>query len=97
MSCEICGRSSCTRSFHSLEAQEEFDTKTGRYATDEEQECRKCAGVMKEGTALLSTFVSGMPDFPGDTEGVTMHEGGQGVLVRCLKCEDCGYSVTIGE
>jgi hypothetical protein len=26
MSCEICGRSSCTRSFHSLKAQEDFDT-----------------------------------------------------------------------
>lgn len=25
MSCEICGRGSCTRSFHSLEAQEEYD------------------------------------------------------------------------
>lgn len=25
MSCEICGRGSCTRSFHSIEAQEEFD------------------------------------------------------------------------
>jgi len=25
MSCEICGRGACTRSFHSLEAQEEFD------------------------------------------------------------------------
>jgi len=25
MSCEICGRSTCTRSFHSLEAQREFD------------------------------------------------------------------------
>jgi hypothetical protein len=25
MSCEICGRSSCTRSFHSLESQNEFD------------------------------------------------------------------------
>lgn len=23
--CEICGKSSCTRSFHSLEAQEKFD------------------------------------------------------------------------
>ncbi len=28
MSCEICGRGSCTRSFHSLEAQEEFDNET---------------------------------------------------------------------
>lgn len=25
MGCEICGRSNCTRSFHSLEAQAEFD------------------------------------------------------------------------
>jgi len=25
MSCEICGRSSCTRSFHSLEEQQNFD------------------------------------------------------------------------
>jgi len=35
MACEICGRSACTRSFHSLEEQEEFDTKTGRYSDDE--------------------------------------------------------------
>lgn len=27
MSCEICGRSSCIRSFHSLEQQERFDKK----------------------------------------------------------------------
>ena len=33
--CEICGRGSCTRSFHSIEEQEEFDTKTGRFAPDE--------------------------------------------------------------
>jgi hypothetical protein len=25
MSCEICGRGNCTRSFHSLESQKEFD------------------------------------------------------------------------
>ncbi len=25
MSCEICGRNSCSRVFHSLESQEEFD------------------------------------------------------------------------
>lgn len=34
--CEICGRSSCTRSFHALSEQEEFDTKTGRYAPEPE-------------------------------------------------------------
>ena len=38
MSCEICGRGACTRSFHSLKEQEEFDTKTGRYAPDTEEE-----------------------------------------------------------
>lgn len=27
MACEICGRNSCTRSFHSLEEQGEFDNK----------------------------------------------------------------------
>jgi len=27
MSCEICGKNSCTRSFHSLEDQSEFDEK----------------------------------------------------------------------
>ena len=36
MACEICRRSSCTRSFHSLSEQEEFDTKTGRYAPEED-------------------------------------------------------------
>jgi len=36
MACEICGRSSCTRCFHSLSEQEEFDTKTGRYAPEED-------------------------------------------------------------
>ena len=32
MSCEICGRNACTRIFHSLEEQEEFDrlNQTGR-------------------------------------------------------------------
>ena len=29
MSCEICGRSSCTRSFHSLEDQEKHDNPEG--------------------------------------------------------------------
>lgn len=36
MACEICGRSSCTRCFHSLSEQDEFDTKTGRYAPEED-------------------------------------------------------------
>ena len=35
MSCKICGRNSCCPSFHSLAEQEEFDTKTGRFAPKE--------------------------------------------------------------
>ena len=38
MGCKICGRSSCTESFHSLEEQEEFETKTGRYAPEDDEE-----------------------------------------------------------
>lgn len=38
MVCEICDKSNCIRSFHSLEEQKEFDTKTGRYAPDEYEE-----------------------------------------------------------
>lgn len=36
MSCELCGRGSCTRSFHSLHDQEDFDNKTGKYAPEED-------------------------------------------------------------
>ncbi len=38
MSCKICQKVGCTESFHSLEEQEEFETKTGRYAPEEEKE-----------------------------------------------------------
>ena len=31
MSCEICGRVSCTRSFHALEEQERHDETYGKY------------------------------------------------------------------
>lgn len=38
MSCEICGRSSYTRSFHSLEEQERFDN---GYADQEDCESKE--------------------------------------------------------
>ena len=34
MACKICGRNSCTECFHSIEEQQEFENKTGRYAPD---------------------------------------------------------------
>lgn len=36
MSCEICGRNSCTRSFHSLREQEAFDSRQGMSSDVEE-------------------------------------------------------------
>lgn len=32
--CEICGKSDCMRCFHSLDEQQEFDNKTGRFAPE---------------------------------------------------------------
>lgn len=53
--------------------------------------CSRCGGQMKPGIALEQTY-TGSPDFPGG-EVVTMSPGGPGRLVRCMKCERCGWSV----
>jgi ssDNA-binding Zn-finger/Zn-ribbon topoisomerase 1 len=55
--------------------------------------CKKCGGEMGLGEAMEMTL-SGVPDFP-DGQVVTMSYGGPGKLVDCLKCLDCGWSVTI--
>jgi len=55
--------------------------------------CRKCNGVMIKSKAIEQTY-TGKPDFIGSSEVVTMSAGGKGKLVDCLKCEDCGWSVT---
>ena len=34
MGCKICGRNSCTSSFHSIEEQTEFEEKTEHYKQD---------------------------------------------------------------
>lgn len=58
--------------------------------------CRKAA--MSYGFALKQTWVSGLPDFPGDSSmiGQTMVVGGPGKLVTCLKCPECGHSILPG-
>ena len=58
--------------------------------------CRKCSGLMKPGVYTAQTF-SGIPDFPGDTHPVTVSPAGPGRLAECLKCDACGWSVTIGK
>ena len=57
-------------------------------------ECKKCSGIMKPSKALAQTFVGGMPDFIGDKHSSTFSAGGTGKLIDCLKCEECGWSVT---
>ena len=36
MACRICGRSSCTESFHSLEEQDKYEEKDGKLVLKEE-------------------------------------------------------------
>lgn len=55
--------------------------------------CRKCGGTMAPSKAIEQTY-TGVPDFPGDDNITTLSQGGPGVLVDCLKCRACGWSVT---
>ena len=55
--------------------------------------CKKCKGTLKPGVAIQQTY-TGTPDFPGDKHPVTMSPGGKGKLVECLKCSQCGWSIT---
>lgn len=56
--------------------------------------CHKCHIEMQPGKALAQTFVGGAPDFPGDTHSVTLSVGGPGELIDCVKCPQCGRSIT---
>lgn len=54
--------------------------------------CKRCNGEMKPGKAIEQTY-TGIPDFIGG-DVVTMSPGGPGRLIDCLKCVECGWSVT---
>lgn len=54
--------------------------------------CKRCGGEMRLGKAIAQTY-TGTPDFTG-CEVVTMSPGGSGAMVECMKCSECGYSVT---
>lgn len=56
--------------------------------------CHRCGIPMRPGIAIAQTYTAGAPDFPGDREGITMSAGGPGRVIKCLKCPDCGRSVT---
>lgn len=58
------------------------------------RKCKKCNGDMPPSKAIAQTL-TGMPDFPGDRSAVTVSPGGPGVLIDCLKCGTCGWSMTM--
>jgi hypothetical protein len=51
--------------------------------------CYKCGGKLRKGKALMQTIVPGLADIG---PGQTMHFGGPGQLIDCMKCKDCGHS-----
>ena len=56
--------------------------------------CKKCQGEMKPSKAIVCR-ATGMSDFIGQKEAVTMStDPKQPVLVECMKCEVCGWSVS---
>jgi hypothetical protein len=59
--------------------------------------CRRCGSEMRPGIAMSQTATPGALDFPGDREASTFSAGGPGKLVQCMKCPECGWSVTGGE
>ncbi|HLP99189.1 MAG TPA: hypothetical protein VK149_12175 [Sideroxyarcus sp.] len=52
--------------------------------------CKRCGGAMQAGQAIAQTF-AGSHDL-GDV--CTLSPGGSGKLVECMKCKQCGWSVT---
>ena len=58
----------------------------------------KCDGIMIKSKAIKEGSVCGIPDFIGQTynhDGQTMSPGGPGKLINVLKCNKCGFSVSI--
>lgn len=54
--------------------------------------CRRCGGQMKPSKAIAQTW-TGQPEWPGDTI-YTMSPGGPGKMIDCLKCVNCGHSIS---
>lgn len=64
-----------------------------RYHAQVGELCKHCGGKMEVGQALEEIYESGLPDFIGDTRGITMSPSGKSKLVSCIKCVECGWSV----
>lgn len=55
--------------------------------------CKDCGVLLEEGIALQNRL-SGLPDFIGSKEIVTVSYGKDADVVNCWKCPLCGYSRT---
>lgn len=60
---------------------------------ERQSSCPRCGVKLSVGKAIQSTFAGGIPDFIGGSV-VTVSLGGPGKIVSCLKCSECGYSIT---
>jgi hypothetical protein len=58
--------------------------------------CSRCRVYMKKGIAIQNTL-SGVPDFIGSKEVITMSYSGPGKIIDVWKCPKCGSSKSIGE
>jgi len=57
--------------------------------------CKKCGGHMNPGKALIN-LASGEPDFPGGEVATMSPDPRKPKLVDCIKCADCGHSISAG-
>lgn len=60
--------------------------------------CKHCNTPMQPGIAMAQTYTASEHAFPSDRNDpnaiVTMSPGGPGKLIDCLKCPQCGWSMT---
>lgn len=56
--------------------------------------CKRCGGKMTRGKAMGQTAVALRPA-RGPDDIRTFYAGGTGKLIDCMKCEACGWSVTL--
>lgn len=68
----------------------------GGPASNPGQICRRCRIPLRPGIAMGQTLTGGALDFPGDDAPITVSPGAPGLVIECLKCPDCGWSVTGG-
>lgn len=61
-------------------------------------DCPRRNVQLQPGIAIQQGYVTGLPDFPGQTDlqGQTMSPGGPGAVVPVDKCPACGFSRTAG-